>query len=195
MRSRVFLTGEWRYLAMLNYQVDATLLTEGEWFRIREQKGVRLLATISDSVPPLPLNLCVVTVKRINERPAVVQGFVNGMLNAVRHARTPEGKQAYIKLAREVDPTGYTDRQYDELYDFYFGPKGNPLAVDPNGGLYPEVYVANMKSMVTEKTLDALMPLEKLVDARFVNQYIGDNGWYDVTTGKSGSYLRDMLKR
>ncbi len=184
-----------RARAVLANQVDATLLTAGEWFRIREQKGVRLLATISDSVPPLPLNLCVVTVKLINERPAVVQGFVNGMLNAVRHARTPEGKQAYIKLAREVDPTGYTDRQYDELYDFYFGPKGNPLAVDPNGGLYPEVYVANMKSMVTEKTLDALMPLEKLVDARFVNQYIGDNGWYDVTTGKSGSYLRDMLKR
>ena len=26
MRSRVFLTGEWRYLAMLNYQVDPTLL-------------------------------------------------------------------------------------------------------------------------------------------------------------------------
>ena len=164
-----------RARAVLANQVDATLLTAGEWFRIREQKGVRLLATISDSVPPLPLNLCVVTVKLINERPAVVQGFVNGMLNAVRHARTPEGKQAYIKLAREVDPTGYTDRQYDELYDFY--------------------YVANMKSMVTEKTLDALMPLEKLVDARFVNQYIGDNGWYDVTTGKSGSYLRDMLKR
>jgi len=33
---------------------------------------------------------------------------------------TPEGRQAYIKLAREVDPTGYTDKQYDELYDFYF---------------------------------------------------------------------------
>ncbi|MEA2957425.1 MAG: NitT/TauT family transport system substrate-binding protein [Alphaproteobacteria bacterium] len=184
-----------RARAVLANQVDATLLTAGEWFRIREQKAVRLLATISDSVPPLPLNLCVVAMKLINERPAVVQGFVNGMLNAVRHARTPEGRQAYIKLAREVDPTGYTDKQYDELYDFYFGPKGNPLAVDPNGGLYPEVYVANMKSMVTEKTLDALMPLEKLVDARFVNQYIGDNGWYDVTTGKSGSYLRDMLKR
>ena len=122
-----------RARAVLANQVDATLLTAGEWFRIREQKGVRLLATVSDSVPPLPLNLCVVSTKMINERPAVVQGFVNGMLNAVRHARTPEGQQAYIKVARQVDPTGYTDKQYEELYDFYFGPKGNPLAVDPNG--------------------------------------------------------------
>lgn len=184
-----------RARAVLANQVDVTLLTAGEWFRIRDQKGVRMLATVSDSVPPLPLNLCVVTTKLINERPAVVQGFVNAMLNAVRHARTPEGRQAYIKLARQIDPTGYTEKQYEELYDFYFGPKGNPLAVDPNGGLYPEVYVANMKSMVAEKSLDAIMPLEKLVDARFVNQYLGENGWYNVTTGKSGSYLRDMLKR
>ena len=184
-----------RARAMIANQVDVTLLTAGEWFRIREQKGVRLLASVSDSVPPLPLNLCVVTMKLINERPVVVQGFVNGILNAVRHARTPEGRQAYIKLARQIDPTGYTEKQYEELYNFYFGPKGNPLAVDPNGGLYPEVYVANMKSMVAEKSLDAVMPLEKLVDAQFVNQYLGENGWYDVTTGNSGSYLRDMLKR
>ena len=184
-----------RARALIANQVEATLLTAGEWIRIREQKGVRLLATISDSVPPLPLNLCVVTTKLINERPAVVQGFVNGMLNAVRHARTPEGRLAYIKLAKQIDPAGHTDKQYEELYDFYFSPKGNPLAVDPNGGLYPEVYVANIKSMVAEKSLDAIMSLEKLVDARFVNQYLGDNGWYDVTTGKSGSYLRDMLKR
>ena len=184
-----------RARALIANQVEATLLTAGEWIRIREQKGVRLLATISESVPPLPLNLCVVTTKLINERPAVVQGFVNGMLNAVRHARTPEGRLAYIKLAKQIDPAGYTDKQYEELYDFYFGPKGNPLAVDPNGGLYPEVYVANMKSMVAEKSLDAVMPFEKLVDVRFVNQYIGENGWYDVTTGKKDAYLRDMLKR
>ena len=114
-----------RARAVLANQVDVTLLTAGEWMRIKEQKGVRLLATVSESVPPLPLNLCVVTAKLINERPAVVQGFVTGMLNAVRHARTPEGKQEYIKLARQVDPAGYTDKQYEELYDFYFGPKGN----------------------------------------------------------------------
>jgi hypothetical protein len=52
-----------------------------------------------------------------------------------------------------------------------------------------------MKSMVEEKTLDAVMPLDKLVDARFVDQYLGNNGWYDVTTRKGGNYLRDMLKR
>ncbi len=184
-----------RARAVIANQVDATLLTAGEWFRIREQKGVRLMAAVSESLPPLPLNMCVATTKLINERPAVVQGFVNGMLDAVRHARTPAGREAYIKLARRLDPAGYTDAQLDELYDFYFGPKGNPLAVDPNGGLYPEVYVANMKSMVTDKSLDAVMPLEKLIDFRFVNQYLGDNGWYDVTTGKSGAYLRDMTKR
>jgi ABC-type nitrate/sulfonate/bicarbonate transport system substrate-binding protein len=184
-----------RARAVIANQVDAALLTAGEWIRIEQQKGVKVLATLSDSVPPLPLELCVVTAKMINERPAVVQGFVNAMLNAARYARTPEGKQAYLKIARQVDPSGYSDAQYDELYDFYFGPKSNPLAMDPNGGLYPEVFVANMKSMVAEKTLDAMMPLDKLVDARFVDQYLGNNGWYDVTTGKSGNYLRDMLKR
>jgi hypothetical protein len=86
------------------------------------------------------------------------------MLNG--SARTPEGKQAYIKLAREVDPPVH-HKQYDELYDFFGEGASHP--VDPNGGLYPEVYVANMKSVVTEKT--STLMLEKLVDARFVNQY------------------------
>jgi ABC-type nitrate/sulfonate/bicarbonate transport system substrate-binding protein len=183
-----------RARAVLANQVDVTLLTVGEWVRIREQPGVRLLATLSDTVPPLPLNLCAVSNKML-ERPDVVQKFVNGILNAVRHARTPEGREQYIKIAREVDPAGYNEKQYAELYDYYFGEKGNPLAVDPNGGLYPEVYVANMKSMVAEKTLDAVVPLEKLWDPRFVNAYLGENGWYDVTSRKGGQYLRDMLKR
>jgi ABC-type nitrate/sulfonate/bicarbonate transport system substrate-binding protein len=184
-----------RARAVIANQVDVTLLTLGEWVRIREQKGVRLLATLSDTVPPLPLNLCAVAAKIANERPDVVQKVVNGILNAVRHARTPDGREQYIKIAREIDPAGYTDKQYDELYEYYFGPKGNPLAVDPNGGLYPEVYVNNMKSMVAEKTLEAVVPLEKLWDPRFVNAYLGENGWFDVTTGKGGMYLRDMLKR
>jgi len=184
-----------RARAVIANQVDATLLTVGEWVRIREQKGVRLLATLSDTVPPLPLNLCAVSAKLVSERPEIVQKFVNGILNAVRHARTPEGRAEYIKIAREIDPAGYTEKQYEELYDYYFGPKGNPLAVDANGGLYPEVYVANIKSMVGEKTLDAFVPLEKLWDPRFINAYLGENGWYDVTSRKSGMYLRDMLKR
>ncbi|HEY7244387.1 MAG TPA: ABC transporter substrate-binding protein [Xanthobacteraceae bacterium] len=184
-----------RARAVIANQVDAALLTAGEWIRIQQQKGVHVLATLSDSVPPLPLEICVVTAKLINEHPDVVQGFVNAMLNSARHARTPEGKQGYIKIARQADPTGYTDQQYDQLYDFYFGPKSNPLAMDPNGGLYPEMYVANMRSMVEEKTLDAMMPLDKIVDARFVDQYIGNNGWYDVRTSTSGNYLRDMLRR
>ena len=67
--------------------------------------------------------------------------------------------------------------------------------MDPNGGLYPEMYVANMKSMLEAKMIDAMMPLDKLVDARFVNQYLGNNGWYDVKTSKGGNYLRDLLRR
>ena len=62
------------------------------------------------------------------------------MLNSARYARTPEGRQAYIKIARKVD-AAFSDQQYDQLYDFYFGPKSNPLVMDPNGGLYPEMYV------------------------------------------------------
>jgi NitT/TauT family transport system substrate-binding protein len=184
-----------RARAVIANHVDAAPLAAGEWIRIQQQKGVHVLATLSDSVPPLPLEICVVTTKMINEHPDVVQRFVNAMLNAARHARTPEGKQAYIKIARQIDPTGYTDQQYEELYEFYFGPKSNPLAMDPNGGLYPEMYVANMKSMLEEKMIDAMMPLDKLVDARFVDQYLGNNGWYDVKTNKGGNYLRDLLRR
>ena len=130
----------------------------------------------------------------IREHPDVVQKVVNGILNAVRAARTPEGRAAYIKVAREVDPSKYTDQQYEKLYEFYFGEKGNPLAVDPNGGLYPEVYVSNMKPMVDEKKIDAVLPLEKLWDPRFVNEYLGDNGWFDVRTRKSGLTLRELMK-
>lgn len=183
-----------RARAVIANQVDVTLLTVGEWVRIREQKGVRLLATLSDTVPPLPLNLCAVSAKLINEHPDVVQKLVNGILNAVREARTLEGRKQYIKIAREIDPSGYTDKQYDELYDYYFGEKGNPLAVDPNGGLYPEVYVSNMKSMVAAKDLNAALPLATLWDPRFVNQYLGEHGWYNVTTRKGGLTLRDLLK-
>jgi ABC-type nitrate/sulfonate/bicarbonate transport system substrate-binding protein len=184
-----------RARAVIANQVDAALITAGEWVRVEQQKGIHKLATLSDSVPPLPLELCVATTKMINERPAVVQGFVNAMLNAARQARTPEGKAAYIKIARHADPTGYSEEQYEKLYELYLGPKANPLVIDPNGGLYPEMYVVNMKSMVEEKTLDAVLPFDKLVDARFVDQYIGNNGWYDVTTGKGGNYLRDLLRR
>jgi NitT/TauT family transport system substrate-binding protein len=183
-----------RARAVIANQVDVTLLTVGEWVRIRGQQGIRLLATLSDTLPPLPLNLCAASNKML-ERPDVVQKFVNGILSAVRHARAPEGREQYIKIAREIDPAGYNDKQYEELYDYYFGSKGNPLAVDPNGGLYPEVYVNNMKSMVSEKTLDAVVPLEKLWEPRFVNAYLGEHGWYDVTTRKDGQYLRDLLKR
>jgi ABC-type nitrate/sulfonate/bicarbonate transport system substrate-binding protein len=183
-----------RARAIVANQVDVTLLTVGEWFRIKDQKGVRLLATLSDSLPPLPLNLCAVSAKLIKEHPDVVQKFVAGILDAVREARTPEGRKAYIKVAKTVDPSNYTEKQYDELYDYYFGEKGNPLAIDPNGGLYPEVYISNMKSMVGDKNLDAVVPLTNLWEPRFVNQYLGESGWYDVRTRKGGLTLRDLVK-
>jgi hypothetical protein len=43
--------------------------------------------------------------------------------------------------------------------------------------------------------LDAVMPLEKILDTRFVDQYLGNNGWFDNYKGKGGAYLRDLLKR
>jgi len=181
--------------ALIANQIDVTLLTVGEWVRIKNQKGVHLLAVLSDSLPPLPLNLCAFSTKLINEHPGVVQKVVNGMLNAVRAARTPEGRAAYIKVARKVNPSKYSDQQYEQLYDYYFGKKGNPLAVDPNGGLYPEVYVSNMETMVKDKKIASVLPLEKLWDPRFVNQYLGNNGWYDVHTRKGGLTLRDLMKR
>lgn len=184
-----------RARAVLANQVDVTLVTVGEWLRVRDQKGVTLLATLSDTLPPLPLNTCAVSAKMLAEKPQAVQGLVNGILDAVRAARTPEGRAQYIKSAREIDPSSYTEKQYDELYEYYFGTKGNPLAVDPNGGLYPEVYVANMKTMVAEKTIDAVVPLDKLWVPQFVNNYLGEHGWYDTLTRKDGLYLRDMVKR
>src|ERR1700737_735086 len=87
-----------RARALIANQVDAALLTAGEWIRVQQQKGIHVLATLSDSVPPLPLEICVVTTKMINEHPDVVQGFVNAMLNSARHPRTPEGKRPYIKF-------------------------------------------------------------------------------------------------
>ena len=184
-----------RARALVAGQVDVTLLTVGEWLRIKDQKGVRFMTALSDTLPPLPLNLCAVSTKMVTENPDVVQKVVNGILNAVRAARTPEGKAAYIEVARKVDPSKYTDEQYNELYDYYFGEKGNELAVDPNGGLYPHVYVSNMKTMVNQKNIDAIVPLDKLWDTRFVNNYLGENGWYDTRSRKGGLTLRDLTKR
>src|SRR5205085_2782037 len=82
------------------------------------------------------------------------------------------------------------DEHNEQLDDFYVGSKSNPLAMDQNGGRYTDNYVSNMKSMVQEKTLDTVIPFDKLVDARFVDQYLGNNGWYDVTSRKGGNYLR-----
>src|SRR3974390_1034202 len=44
-----------RERSVIANQVDAALITAGEWIRIQDQKGVHVLATLSESVPPLPL--------------------------------------------------------------------------------------------------------------------------------------------
>jgi len=60
------------------------------------------LATLSDSVPPLPLEICVVTAKMINERPGVVQGFVNAMLNAAPYFPVRDAKAFAFREAVTV---------------------------------------------------------------------------------------------
>ena len=78
------------------------------------------------------------------------------------------------------------------MYDYYSGPKGNPMAVDPSGGLYQWMCVSDTKSMVGDKKLAAVLPLDKLWDPRFVNG-LGEHGWFDVTKGKRGLTLQDLL--
>lgn len=184
-----------RVRAVIANQVDAALITNGDWFRIRNQPGIKILGNLAESLPPLPLSTCAVSTKLISERPDVVQGYVSGTLDAVRHARTPEGKAQMIKLAKELNPGNLTDSDYDELYDYYIGPKGNPFAIDPNGGMYPEVLPVNIKMMVEDKALKAPLPLDRVWDPRFVTTYLAEKGWFDVKTGKANVYLRDLISK
>lgn len=182
-----------RARAVLAGQVDAAMLTYGEYLRISEEPGVKSLGTLPELLPPLPISVCATSTRMIEESPELVQKFVNGVLNSVRHARTDEGKAAYIALAKELGAGDFTDEQFDALWDFYLGPDGNPLAMDPNGGMYPEVIHRNMAMAVEDGTIPEMYPLEKMWDPRFVNEYLGANGWYDIETRTAGHFLTDLI--
>lgn len=184
-----------RARAVIASQVDATLITLGDWFRVKNEKGIKLLGHLGESVPPLPLGACAMSMKLISERPDVAQGYVNAMLDAVRHARTPEGKANYLKLVKELSPGKTTDAELEELYDYYLGAKGNPFILDPNGGMYPEVMAVNVRMMVEDKSLKASLPIDRLWEPRFVTNYLAEKGWFDVRTGKAAVYLRDLINR
>src|SRR5262245_6677377 len=78
-----------RARALLAGQVDATLLNVGELLRIEAQTGIKRMAYLRDTLPPLPNSACATTGKTVRERADVVQRFVNGNLDAIRAARTP----------------------------------------------------------------------------------------------------------
>jgi NitT/TauT family transport system substrate-binding protein len=184
-----------RARALIAGQVEATMLTIGEWLRVQNQPGIKFVEYLADVVPPLPLSLCSASAKVLAERPDIVQRYVNGVLNAVRFARTPEGYEKYVETARLYDEGAVSPEEYAELVEVYLGPEGNPFAVDPNGGMYPEVLVANMKSMVADGTMKEILPLSEVWDPSFVNNYIGENGWFNVSTGTGGHTLRDLIRR
>lgn len=183
-----------RARALLAGQVDATLLNVGELLRIEGQAGIKRMAYLRDTLPPLPNSACATTGKIARERADVVQRFVNGNLDAIRAARTPAGKQQYLAAAKKYDDHGYTDKQYEELYDFYIASPKNPLSLDPNGGMYPDVLQENMRIMVAAGSLKGVLPLERVWEPKFVLQYLADNGWFDIATAKGGYYLKDLLK-
>ena len=184
-----------RARALIAGQVDATMLTIGEWLRVQDQPGIQFVEYLADVVPPLPLSLCSATAQMINERPDVVQRYVNAILNAVRHARTDEGAADYVAAARLFDEGAISDEEYAQLVEIYLGPEGNMFAIDPNGGMYPEVLAANVRSMAADGTLPRVIPLDEIWDTRFVNAYIGENGWFDVPSQSDGHTLRDMIRR
>ena len=179
--------------ALLAGQIDATLLTIGDWIRIQKQPGIKLMGNLADVVPPLPFSSCFATYKTVQDKPELTQRVMNGLLNAVRHARTPEGKAAYIASYKLQNETDLTSDQLDQFYDYFFNK--NPVLVDPNGGMYPDVLYKNLEMMVADKTLDAMRPLDKVWEPKFVQQYLGENGWYDSQTRTGGHYLRDLVIR
>jgi hypothetical protein len=86
-----------------------------------------------------------------------------------------------------------TNDQLDQFYDYFFNK--NSVLVDPNGGMYPDVLYKNLEMMIADKTLDAMRPLDKVWEPKFVQQYLGENGWYDSQARTGGHYLRDLLGR
>ena len=177
--------------ALLARQIDATMLTFGDWIRIQSEAGIKLVANLSDAVPPLPFSSCFATRQTVQNKPDIVQRFVNAIMQAVRHARSAEGRAAYIATYKTDSESNLTARQFDQFYDYFF--KQNPLLVDPNGGMYPDVLYKNLQMLVADKTLDAMPALDRVWEPRFVQQFLGEAGWYDVRSGTAGHYLRDLL--
>lgn len=184
-----------RARALIAGQVDAALLTLGEYIRVRDQSGVKFQEYLADVVPPLPISACSTSAQMIEDNPEIVQAYVNATLNSVRFARTEEGRAGYLEASREHDPTEYTEEEFAELYEQYLGKTGSLYAVDPNGGMYPEVIHSNMQLLVDDGTLDEMLPLERVWDPSFVNNYLAENGWYDVRTQEGGLFLRDLTTR
>lgn len=182
-----------RARAVLADQVDAAMLTYGEFLRISEEEGIKSLGTLPEVLPPLPISVCATSSRMIEESPEIVQAYVNGVLDTVRHARTEEGKAEYIALAKELGAGDFTDAQYDALWEFYLGPDGSPNAMDPNGGMYPEVIHRNMEMAIADGVIEEKMPLTEIWDPTFVNEYLGENGWYDVKTNTAGHFLIDLI--
>jgi ABC-type nitrate/sulfonate/bicarbonate transport system substrate-binding protein len=178
--------------ALLARQIDATMLTFGDWVKIGNEPGIRLVSNLADVVPPLPFSSCFATRQTVQGKPELVQRFINGIMQAVRHAHTGEGKAAYLAAYKAANESSLTDRQLDQLYDYFF--KQHPFLVDPNGGMYPEVLHKNLQMLVADKTLDAMPPLDKVWEPRFVQQFLGEFGWYDARTGTAGHYLRDLVQ-
>jgi len=179
--------------ALLAGQIDATILTIGDWIRLEKQPGIRLMGNLADVVPPLPFSSCFATEKTVEEKPELTQRVINALLDSVRFARTPNGKAEYIAAYKEANDTDLTAEQLDEFYDYFFAK--NPFLIDPNGGMYPDVLYKNLKMMVADKTLEAMPPMDKVWEPKFVQNYLGKNGWYDAATQTSGHYLRDLLNR
>jgi ABC-type nitrate/sulfonate/bicarbonate transport system substrate-binding protein len=182
-----------RSRALLARQIDTTMLTFGDWVGIQNEPGIKLVAHLSDAVPPLPFSSCFATGRTAQGKPDIVQRFINGLMQSVRYARTPEGKAAYLAAHKAQNGTHLSDPQLDQFYDFFF--KQNAFLVDPNGGMYPDVLYQNLRMLVADKTLEVMPALEKVWEPRFVQQYLGEHGWYDVRSGTAGHYLRDLVTR
>jgi NitT/TauT family transport system substrate-binding protein len=183
--------GSARARALIAKQVDASLLTISDWLKVKNAQGLKILGKLADAVPPLPFSSCFVTRATLEKRPKMVQGFVNAAMDAARHAHTREGKEAYINVFQAENPNAFNKEELEELYDFYFNK--NVFAVDPNGGMYADVLRRNLQLMVDAKSIKALPPLDAIWDTRFMDEYLGKNGWFDYKTKQGGKFFREII--
>jgi hypothetical protein len=57
------------------------------------------------------------------------------------------------------------------------------------------VLATNIRMLAEDKTLTKILPLDKVWDTRFANNYLAEHGWFDVRTAKAPVYLRDLIKK